>query len=190
MTSRRDEERSERLESSPSQDVGDFENVITTSCELAKMSFNDDVFLGEDVMTPPPDIAPLPTTADVVKRALKSLKPLPEGCKKRGSLAIRRKLSGDSSEEEEYHSAGEEEDHDDEAKDGVHELADTLITINCSQRSPPLSSLKRTPGGKVIATQGRIPSLLVTRAAVPATERTRLHFQGFTRRMGRGQFQT
>ena len=65
MTSRRDDERSDRLESSPSQDVGDFENVITTSCDLAKMSFSDDVFLGEDVMTPPPDVAPLPTTADV-----------------------------------------------------------------------------------------------------------------------------
>ena len=65
MTSRRDEERSERLENSPSQDVGDFENVITTSCDLAKMSFDDDVFQEEEVRTPPPDVAPLSTTADV-----------------------------------------------------------------------------------------------------------------------------
>ena len=65
MTSRRDEERSDRLESSPSQDVGDFENVITTSCDFAKMSVDDDVFQEEEVMTPPPDVAPLSTTADV-----------------------------------------------------------------------------------------------------------------------------
>jgi len=108
---------------------------ITTRTQLTTLAAAD--FSEEDKDTSRRDDGPTATavTKTVVKKTLQSLKPLPDGFKKRGSLAIRRKLSGESSDEE-YHSAAEEEDGD-KAKDGLHELADTFKRdVNVTATTP------------------------------------------------------